>query len=330
MLTIEQQRTLHNDLVQGFTTRYIEDMRASKFARPVAFDPSNPVCDYNRTVWEVQHYPFPIYRIIGEKIIQKDHSMSSSEIDKTCALPFTEKTDQITDALRKYPVLLVNDHSPDTQSALSIVAAQKGIARGQNGNFLKNYLDIIRISHVIGIRALHEIEIPLHVFGKVVPFAKIETAITTANFSIPLNKKTENSNLDKRLVRIYNKKFVQDTLRAAENTTSHPQNYYPLFASSIGGDKNYKGTDEHQGLLITHPVVNPTVRLLKAMKCALLPVYTSFGRGKRETYFELGDIVPPDEVTDETPHQMMADIAEFRRAHGEPNVYYAGELDLAA
>ncbi|MEK9195986.1 MAG: hypothetical protein AAB914_01320 [Patescibacteria group bacterium] len=329
MLALEEQRELHECLTREFTTRYLGDLGVDKIAHITPFDPDNPVCDYNKTYWDVPEFINPIFRAVGIKIIEKDHRISRSEIDNLCVAPFADKAPEIIDALHQYPLLLSSDHNPDLQSALALVAAQKGIANKQtHGRERARVRDMIKISNGIGTRAIHPVEIDLPLLPAI-PFVKIEQTVGSPHLTIPRNPTTKSSSLQSGLIRRYNIVASSNIIKVAGSPTNHPDDLHSLWSASLGGEKNLGGREEHEGKVIMHMVNEGTIKLLQKMGCGVLQVYSSFGKGKRESHFELGRIIPPDEITSDTIHGLQIDQAQFRRKHGEPNVYYAGELDLA-
>jgi hypothetical protein len=125
--------------------------------------------------------------------------------------------------------------------------------------------------------------------------------------------------------KIYNAKVRAETIEVAQAPATHPKGYRTLWSMSPGGTPDFPGEEEHEGKLITKALEPATIRLMGEMGCGLLPVYTKFGKGKSPTVIQLGEIVPPNEVTDSTLPTMMADLAAFRRKHGESDVYYEEE-----
>jgi hypothetical protein len=124
----------------------------------------------------------------------------------------------------------------------------------------------------------------------------------------------------------YNAKLRAETVEVARARSNHAKGYWTLWSMSPGGTPDIRGEGEHEGKLLTKAIEAATIRLMSEMGCGLVVVYTKFGRRKGPTIVELGEIVPPNEITDSTVPTMMADLAAFRRRNGEPNVFYEEEL----
>ncbi|MEK7626451.1 MAG: hypothetical protein AAB423_03830 [Patescibacteria group bacterium] len=325
-MNVSQNQLVHEILAQDFTDRYLERTGFDKLAFSAPYEPKDPLCDYEKTFWEAR--PNRFSEPIGKRILGKMHRMSGEDIDEQFVAPFVEKAPEITADLQDFPVMLVNDHSPDLQAALALHSATIGIAHAsENGRYQENLEAMIRRSHGIATRGLAPI-----VIGKPglpnrlsLPFMRLQQLVVNPHLSFPINQQMIDSGIPEGFRKEYNSKLRADSVEVASNTTDE-NGGFTLWSLSPGGTPNFPGQGEHEGKILTKKVEDATIRLIGDMGCGLLPVYTSFGRGERPTVIRLGGIVPPNEVTELTVPTMMTDIAQFRRNRGEPDVFYEGEL----
>lgn len=326
-MSVSQNQAVHEILAQDFTDRYLERTGFNKLAYSAPYDPENPLCDYERTWWEAQ--PNRFSEPVGKKILGKMHRMSGDDIDEQFVDPFFRKASEITADLQDFPVMLINDHSPDLQAALALHSATIGIARAsESGRYQKNLENMIKRSHGIATRGLAPIVIGKPSITPKLPFMRLQQLVVNPHLSFPINQQMIESGIPQDFRKKYNARLRADSVDVARNTTDE-NGGYTLWSLSPGGTPNFAGEGEHEGKTLTKKVEEATIRLIGDMGCGLLPVYTSFGKGERPTVISLGAIVPPNEVDELTVSTMMADIARFRRNRGEPDVFYEGELDLA-
>lgn len=322
---LAQARTAHEILAHDFTDRYLKRSGMSGFAYSAPFDSEDPLCDYQRTWWNAK--PNRLSAPIGKAILGKQHRMSGREIDELFVAPFAAKAGELTEALMEYPVALVNSHDVDLQAALSLLSANMGIARADNsGRYQQTLEDTIRMSHGVATRGLAPIVVGRPRLPRVVTFLRLQQLVVNPHLSFPINKQMIESGIPQDFRKAYNAKLRAETIAVARAKSNHAKGYWTLWSMSPGGTPDIKGEGEHEGKLLTKKIEPATIKLMSEMGCGLLPVYTRFGRGKSPTFIELGEIVPPDEVTDSTIPSMMGDLAEFRRKRGEPDVYYEEEL----
>src|SRR3990167_3914227 len=320
-----EAREVHEKLVGGFTARYIEEAHLGAVAYAVPYDAGNELCDYDKTFWSAQ--PSERGLQVANFIIRKNDKLSKEEADRVCVRPFVEKASIITEALQQYPLLLVNDHHPDLQGARSLTSAHMGLASEQTwGSEWDRLSAMINISLGVATRDILIIALNLSHTPFKKPFLSIQRSVGSPHYAFPINKPMLEAKMPLDFVREYNNRFKDNSKSAAQAPTNHPDGLKALITMSPGGEKNIWGKDEYEGKLITHKVIPATSRLIMNMECGLLPVNASFGKGKRETFFELGDIIPPGDVTKDTVPGIMADTADYRRRHGEPCVFYAEEL----
>jgi hypothetical protein len=135
----------------------------------------------------------------------------------------------------------------------------------------------------------------------------------------------QNSGIPEEFFKRYNAKFRQDCLDVVSHSGDHPLGQHQVWSMAPGAGPDLKGKGVQAGLQITQAVGGATIKLVRSMGVGLLPVYASFSKASGGPSMELGGIIPPDEVTDLTLPGIMQDFAVYRRAHGEPNVYYAEE-----
>ncbi|MBI5311151.1 MAG: hypothetical protein HZB14_09055 [Actinobacteria bacterium] len=323
-----QARVAHEVLAHDFTDRYLRRSGMSRVAYSVPYDPDDPLCDYDTTWWPAK--PNRLSVPIGKLILGRSHYMRGREIDDLFVAPFVDRAADITRTLPDFPVALVNGHDIDLQAALSLLSASIGIARASaEGRFQQTLEETIKVTHGVATRGMAPIAIGHPKLPGRVTFVRLQQLVVNPHLSFPINKQMIESGIPQDFRKRYNAKLRAETVAVAQAPSDHAKGYRTLWSMSPGGTPDLKGEGEHEGKLLTKAIEPATVRLMQEMGCGLLPVYTKFGRGKGETVIELGDIVPPDEVAESTVPTMMADLAEFRRRHGEANVFYEEELALA-
>lgn len=331
--TQQEQRETHQIFLDGFISRYLERSGIlGKVAFGAEYDPSSTISDYNRTWWEAKPGRFSIP--VGNFVLGQMHKMSGREIKTEFASKFYEKAGAINSQLADSPVAIINGHSPDLQAALGLFSANIGLAERDKEDFgtpfNHGFYRRTEAGHGIATRATAPI-----VIGSprmpIVEFVRLQRLVVNPHLSFPRTKQIEEAGIDPDFIKKYNSKLRREIIEIANNGHAN----FPLhgalrtlwsLAPNAQPDLKPEGTDKQ----ITARVGEATQKMVEDMGCALLPVYTSFGKGERPNAFELGAITKPEDVTSSTLGGMMADLAEFRRKNGEPNVYYAGELDLVA
>lgn len=320
-----QAQTAHEILARDFTDRYLRRSGFSRFAYSAPYDPNDPLCDYETTWWEAK--PNRLSAPVGKAILGKSHYMSGREIDELFTASFAAKAGVLTRTLPDYPLALVNGHDIDLQAALSLLSASMGIARANtDGQYQKTLEEMIKVTHGVATRGLAPIVIGHPKLPGRLTFMRVQQLVVNPHLSFPINKQMIESGIPKDFRKRYNAKLRAETVAVAQAPTDHAKGFRTLWSISPGGTPDARGEGEHEGKLITKAIEPATIRLMDEMGCGLVVVYTKFGKGKSATIIELGDIVPPDEISDLTVPTMMADLAAFRRRHGEPNVYYEEEL----
>ncbi|MBJ7347933.1 MAG: hypothetical protein JHC87_05095 [Thermoleophilaceae bacterium] len=315
----------HEILARDFTDRYLQRSGLSSFAYSVPYDPNDPLCDYETTWWKAKpnRWSLPL----GKLVLGKTHALSGREIEDIFVAPFAARSKDLTRVLPDFPVALVNGHHLDLQAALALFAASVGIAReNAAGRFQKSLEEMIRVAHGVATRGLAPIVVGRPKFPVKLTFLRLQQLVVNPHLSFPINKQMIESGIPREFRTSYNAKLRAQTVEAANAQTNHPKGYRTLWSMSPGGTPDVPGEGEHEGKLITKAIEPATIRLMREMGCGLLPVYTKFGKGKGPTLVELGDVVPPNEVSDSTIPTIMADLAAYRRSNGEPDVYYDEEL----
>jgi len=202
-----------------------------------------------------------------------------------------------------------------------------GMARADSGGQYQQTLEeMVGVAHGVATRGLAPIVIGHKRLPFKLTFVRLQRLVVNPHFSFPINKQMIESGIPKDFRKSYNAKLREETVEVANAPTDHKKGYRTLWSLSPGGTPDFPGEGEHESKLLTKAIEPATIRLMSEMGCGLVLVYTKFGKGKGPTLVEIGDVVPPNEVSDSTLPTMMADLAAFRRRHGEPNVYYEGEL----
>lgn len=330
MSTPISNQSVHEILTGQFTDRYLKkDERMDKLAYSLPYDPSNPLCDYGRTWWEAN----PKWRrglAAANTILGRlQAGLSPDELDASCVRPFAAGAQQLIRALGEYPVLLVNGHHPDLQAGITAYAAGRAIAAEGPNSFRRELLEMFRLTHVVGTRAFAPIIIKAPHLPLRIPLVSMAQWVMNPHLSFPNNKKMRAA-LPASFRGMYNDRFEEDVLAAIGAANPRSAGYHTLWSMSPGGTPDEPGhLLDGREVMVTAPVRNGTKQLVRKMGVGLLPVYTTFGRSKRPTKVELGSLVPPSDVYPHTLPDMMADLASFRRANGEPDVYYAHESNVA-
>ena len=325
---------VHDILTTQFTDRYLHDTGFDKLAFSLSHDPSNPLCDYNRTTYPAN--PKGRRGVLAAKfILGKVHHLSFGEIDEIAVPPFAENADRITEALQDYPVLLVNGHDPALQTALSLVSAGIALARHDRGRFYKNFDEMARISHVVGTRGFAPIIVGRPNRNPQIPFVSIAQWVMNPHLSFPDNEKMRQSALTPGFKSAYNDRFATDCLDVIEAGPTHPNGYHTLWSTPPGGTDDVNGFDQAGKKIIVTARVKPgTIKLVREMGVGLLPVYFSrFGKVNGRTSMVVGTIIPPNEVTDSTLPSIMSKLAAYRSSFGKEKrgfVYYADDPEVSS
>jgi hypothetical protein len=315
----------HEILARDFTDRYLRRSGFDRFAYSAAWDPEDPLCDYDSTWWRAK--PNRFSEPVGKLVLGRMHRLSGKQIDSHFTAPFEARAAEITAALPDHPVSLVNGHDIDLQAALSLLAASMGVAHASTSGRYQQVLErTIGLSHGVATRGLAPIVVGRPRLPGRLTFLRLQQLVVNPHLSFPINRQMVESGIPQDFRKRYNAKLRRETIEVANNLIDQQTGFRTLWSMAPGGTPDFAGEGEHEGKLLTKLIEPATIRLFSEMNCALLPVYTKFGRGRGETVVELGAMVPPDQVTDQTVPTMMADIAEFRRRHGEQNVFYEGEL----
>lgn len=315
----------HEILARDFSDRYLRRSGFSRFAYSVGFDPDDPLCDYETTWWRAKPNRFSLP--IGKAVLGPSHRMSGKEIERLFVEPFAGRAPELLRALRDQPLALVNGHDVDLQAALSLLSATAGVARASEGRFQRTLEEMIEISHGIATRGLGPIVIGRPKLPGRLTFLRLQQLVVNPHLSFPINREMIASGIPQDFRRRYNAKLRAEVVEVARTRSQHRDGYWTFWSMAPGGTPDFKGEGEHSDELLTKRIEPATIKLMNEMGCALMPVYTRFGKGSAETRIELGEVIPPSQVTDATVPGLMAELAEFRRRHGEQNVYYEGELD---
>jgi|GEM_PF-5445692 len=318
-------REVHKLLTTGFTDEYIRRNHLSRVARSIPYDPTNPICDYDKTWWEAQ--PNKWSNRVPTRVVSLLNRMRPSHFNETFIAPLRARADELTDALHQYPVMFVNGHAKgyDLQAGLPTVAATAALAReAKSGNYQANLERMVRLSHGFATRALAPIEIGFSNHQPQWTFLRIIQLAGNPHWSFPINKRINESGIPASFRHEHNAKMKADALQIVAAGSQDKEGLQTLWTMSPAGTPDVLGVDEHEGKVITKSVEQATIDFVSRMGVGLLPVYTVLGKGILQA--EFGSIIPPNEVTQSTLASKMADLAEYRRVNGQPNVYYEGEL----
>jgi len=326
---LEQQET-HQIFLESFVNRYLERTGIlGKVAFGAGYDPNSTISDYNRTWWEAM--PNRLSIPVGNFVLGQMHKMSGRDIRQEFASKFFEKAVIINSQLAHTPLAIINGHSPDLQAALGLFSANIGLAEKDSDEFgipfNHGFYRRTEAGHGVATRATAPIVIGSRRIP-VVEFVRLQQLVVNPHLSFPRTKQIEESGIDPDFIKKYNSQLRDEVVEIAENCYINFPVHGPLKTTwSIAPNAKPDEKDEASGKQITAQVGDATKRMIGDMGCALMAVYTSFGKGKRPNAIELGEIIQPEDIDNSTLDGIMADLAEFRRKNGEPNVYYAGELE---
>jgi hypothetical protein len=320
-----QTQLAHEILARDFSDRYLKRSGFDRFAYSAPYDANDPLCDYETTWWPAKPNRFSVP--VGKLILGRSHRLSSREIDDCFVAPFTARAEELCRVLPDFPVTLVNGHDIDLQAALSLMAASMGVAEADERRRYQRTLEqTIGIAHGVATRGLAPIVVGRPKLPGRLTFLRLQQLVVNPHLSFPINKEMIASGIPQDFRRRYNAKLRAEVVEVANSTTDHPEGFRTLWSMAPGGTPDFAGEGEHGDKLLTKAIEPATVKLMNEMGCGLMPVYTRFGKGRGETFVELGEIIPPDRLTDSTVPSIMAELAAFRRRHGEENVYYEGEV----
>jgi hypothetical protein len=316
----------HAVVVEDYTARYLHEGRV-KPAYALPYDPQNPLCDYERASWAAK----PNWKLglpAAKVILGKMHGLDQRQINGIIGT-FQRRAPAITASQREFPLMNVNGHNPNMQTAFSNIVQNIAMARLSRGWFGSNLDELSGLSHVIGTRAFAALVVGYEGTPVSLPLVSVSQTLMTPHLSIPDNQKMRAGRLPRSFKSAYNDIFVDEVMDVIEKGTAESPN--GLYSSWHVAPNATPDVDGHsisgREIKVTAKVGEGTTRLVQAMGVGIQPVLTSFGFKKRPTFVELGDIIPPDEVNDQTLPNIMADLALYRRMHGEA-VYYAEEPEV--
>ena len=315
---------VHGILAEQFTDVYIKRQHLGLLAFSAPYQPgTDPFCDYDKTWWEAKPTKWSPH--VGPPIVSAINRMLPRTFKSLFVDPLTAMAPDITDSLHEYPVAFINGHTLDLQAALPLVAGSIGIARaGSEEDYQKNLEDMIKISHAIANRGFAPIRIRRPWLPASFAFLDLGRLVVNPHLSFPRNKRMAESDIPESFLHDYNTKLKDECIEIAGAPTEHPLGFKTLWSLAPGGTPDVKIKDDgHVKEIIIKRVEPATIHLIERMGCALLPVNMSFRKynEKSRTVAEFGSIIPPDEVTDSTIHELMEKQAEYRRDHGEPVLY---------
>lgn len=318
-------RSAHEILAKDFSQRYLQRSGFDRFAYAVPYRESDSLCDYRTTWWKSKPNRWSVP--LGKLVLGPSHRMSGAEIDRDFVAPFVAKADEITAALPDYPVTLINGHDVDLQAALSLLSASMGIAKSTPERpFQKTLEETIAIAHGVATRGLAPIVVGRPKLPGRLTFVRLQQLVVNPHLSFPINKEMIASGIPQDFRREYNARLRTEVVEVATSPTDHRDGFRTLWSMAPGGTPDFNGEGEHEGKILTKTIEPATVKLMREMGCGMLPVYTQFGRGKGENHIELGKLIAPNEVTDDTIGSIMDDLAAYRRQHGEADVFYEGSI----
>lgn len=327
--TLAQAKLAHELLTSEFTDRYLQRSGIDKIAYSVPWDPKDPLCDYSRTWWPAKPNRFTVP--VGKLVLGQSHRLGRKEIDECFVAPFAARAEGIEAALREYPVALINGHDVDLQAALSLLSGCMGLAEARSSGRYQQVLEqLVSCSHGVATRGTAPIAVGHPRLPGRLTFVRLQQLIVNPHLSIPVTPQMAQSGIPREFRKRYNAQLRAETIACAQTPPDPATGRHTFWSMAPGGAPDFEGEGEHEGKLITRSVGFATAKLLREMGCAVLPVYTRLGRGRSATLVELGELLPPEAVSSGSLGSMMADLAAFRRRHGEPNVYYEGELERVA
>lgn len=336
--SVAETRQAH-ELLASFAQRYVSRVKfgpvsSQLFAEVVEYDPADPLCDYERTAWPAE--PLPTSERTARRVLRPLHGMTNRGINNTTIRPFEEKAEEIEQTLRQVPLMVVSDHNPELIVAQADLGLSSALARHNatdEEDYARRLEAMFNISHLVATRGFAPIKFGWPFSDNKLSLVRAGQLIGSPHFSFPHNDKMKEAAKDGRIsldfIRSYNERFKQDCVTAARAETGHPDGYESVWYMEPSATNEKKIKDEYGKIIkrVIAPVSEGTVKLTRALGCAVLPVYTAFPYVGRKV-MEAGDIIMPDQFTDSTLAKIMSDQAKFRRKHGGGPVYYAEDTML--
>lgn len=321
--------------------RYINRSSLSKFLYVEGYDPKSPASDYSTTYWPVK--PNRASERVASIVIPRMFKMPASTLEQDFYASIDDQADDVLEALKKHAVMVVTDHDKDLQPIIPVVGLAKARARREPGRYKPNLQDAFKANHAILSRAHLLIRVGkerLPLFPRYLSLLRAGRLVATLHGTLPNIDSTKDIDIPGEFMHLYNEHAIADLIKAA-HTPSLGSTYTNrlFFQAPTGTGTINRGKKAWERLpqdvraelpedsKIIAPVKDGTIRLVRAMGCAVVPAYTSFQRDTgRSNVIKFGEVVMPEQFTEQTLHEMMSTQAQFRNQHGETNVFYWNDL----
>jgi len=325
---------IHNILASQFTDRYINRFHASAVLYGSRYDPASELSNYHRTWWSAE--PRAYSEQVGNLVLSGLFGKSPNTMERLFYQPARQLSGQVARRLQERPVMAISGHSPDLVAVFPLFGLAKALADDQPGERRPYLHDMFRLSHVVATRGFVPMKIGRRGLQPITPdswtLLRAARLVLNPHFTFPRTRLMRESGIPEEFIADYNARARRDCLETVQQPITHPAGFHQLWAMAPGAGPDLKGDNvpaswkdhltEMPNLQVTQAVGHGTIELVKAMGCNLLPVMTSFAD---RPILQFGEMVPADQITDSTLPSIMADLAVFRRTHGEPHIFYQEE-----
>jgi len=321
----------HSLLVRDFTERYLDGLKspADSLTHSLPFDPRSELCDYEKTWWSAR--PRPWSPEVAKFVLSLLIGVSGDNIENTFYEDFKRKAGLLRDELENRSTMLLTGHEPDVLAAVPLVSAANAIAEydatTKNRSFRRCFADMVKICHVEATRALAPVMI-----GKApaaVSLVRIARWGLSPHFVLPKNEAMNESDISGEFIKTYNHLAKDNMDAVTKGPSRHPDGLNVLWSMAPAGTRDKRiNLENGQTALVIPEVTEGTINLIKRLGCTIVPVCTSLGDRKNPSVY-VRRMIYPSHIGPETIHKVMVQMAEFRREHGEGEVYYAREAAAA-
>lgn len=329
-----------HDKLAGNAQRYINRSSLSKFLYVEGYDPKSPASDYHTTYWPVK--PNGASERVASVVIPRMFKMPTDALEQDFYGSIDDQADAVLEQLKGRPVMIVTDHDKDLQPIIPVIGLAKARARREPGRYKPNLQDAFMANHAILSRAHLLIRVgranaPL--FPRYLSLLRAGRLVTTLHGTLPNIDSTKDMGLPDDFVHRYNKQAVADLVQAAHTpswSSTYPHRLFFQAPTGTGTIKQGKKAWDRlpqdvrrlpDDAKIIAEIKQGTINLVRDMGCAVVAAYTSFQSDTGQpNKIKFGDVVLPEDFTDQTLHEMMSAQAQFRNEHGESNVFYWRDL----
>lgn len=324
-------QNIHGRILEGWTNRYINSrlgpLKHCAFAEPYHADHSDwPVSDYTKTMFEAD--PNILLANIGTVAVCASLRVNPITFTEAFDKAFQGNiTDDLIDVMREQQVGIIVGHEVDNQAQLVMHSMSKAIAHRQGGYYPKRRREFAKKSHVMIARGFMPItlgwpRVPIH--PRRLTYLGLARANANPHFTLSDTEDLAKAGIPPAFTNDYKKLVVAETLQTVRDGSEDLGGFKPVWFIEPGAHPDSKADEHPEGLIFTHEANEKTEKLAKDMGWVLVAVLTSgLKNGKPEV--EVRIVSTPEEAKklDRPMGNIQLMQAEYRREHGEPNVFHS-------